>query len=556
MCLHSCLPWATQTLSPQPLSHLSVCHDFRGAETIVRFTNRLTNNTLFPPDRVPCTNGRVGWPVSIHLHGAQTLSPYDGWAEDELCGEEEKDYVYPITRAATQWYHDHALHITSLNAYYGLAGFFIATDNPAEGGRGSPFNLDNIPELLFMLSDRLVDGQCQLAIDTLGPHKKSFFGDINMVSGIPWPRATVDPRSYNLRLLNAAASRPYLIRFVDSAKNDIGPEICQHVASSGGYLSSPRPFSAEGLRMGGAERYEVVCDFSRFAGQEVYMLNGRHDTFKDVPYFCYSHLLVKFVVRTEEQACQDQPGCSIASFPRLTSFNPAPLDLVLTEADIDTALNMALAGNYTRNLEFGRNGGQWTINGETWDSFRVLAADVGQNTWELWHMKTMGGWFHPVHIHLADMILLARDGNPVNLLPYERMAKIDVANLWPGTDVDVVVRFGPHRGDYMFHCHNYVHEDDDMMSSLTVLEYELGRNVGTQFPSAPELFNATSIVYDDFNYKDPRNPATVPRPVGTFPTFNETYLQFILDLNIYRIFFPSPTDPEVLLGAQNPWRVA
>jgi hypothetical protein len=32
----------------------------------------------------------------------------------------------------------------------------------------------------------------------------------------------------------------------------------------------------------------------------------------------------------------------------------------------------------------------------------------------------------------------------------------------------VVRRFGLHRGNYMFHCHNLVHEDDDMLRALNV----------------------------------------------------------------------------------------
>ncbi len=50
------------------------------------------------------------------------------------------------------------------------------------------------------------------------------------------------------------------------------------------------------------------------------------------------------------------------------------------------------------------------INGETWSSARVAAGDVGQNTWELWCLDTGGGWFHPIHIHLIDGYLLARNG--------------------------------------------------------------------------------------------------------------------------------------------------
>ncbi len=30
-------------------------------------------------------------------------------------------------------------------------------------------------------------------------------------------------------------------------------------------------------------------------------------------------------------------------------------------------------------------------------------------------------------------------------------------------------RFGPHRGEYMFHCHNLVHEDFEMMRSFRVV---------------------------------------------------------------------------------------
>jgi FtsP/CotA-like multicopper oxidase with cupredoxin domain len=46
------------------------------------------------------------------------------------------------------------------------------------------------------------------------------------------------------------------------------------------------------------------------------------------------------------------------------------------------------------------------INGETWDSFKIAAEDVGHNTWELWKLETGGGWFHPVHMHLVDFFIL------------------------------------------------------------------------------------------------------------------------------------------------------
>jgi hypothetical protein len=46
-----------------------------------------------------------------------------------------------------------------------------------------------------------------------------------------------------------------------------------------------------------AERYDVVCDFSSVKGQTLTLWNHRDDKlFKDVPYFCYSHLLARIVV--------------------------------------------------------------------------------------------------------------------------------------------------------------------------------------------------------------------------------------------------------------------
>jgi hypothetical protein len=48
-----------------------------------------------------------------------SLPAFDGWADQYFCYEETKDYVLPNNRHATQYYHDHAVGITSENAYNG-----------------------------------------------------------------------------------------------------------------------------------------------------------------------------------------------------------------------------------------------------------------------------------------------------------------------------------------------------------------------------------------------------------------------------------------------------
>jgi len=65
-----------------------------GHETLVRFNNKITR-TYFKSQYDPClpNNKRVGRPISVHLHGSASLAPYDGWAEDETCFGETKDYA-------------------------------------------------------------------------------------------------------------------------------------------------------------------------------------------------------------------------------------------------------------------------------------------------------------------------------------------------------------------------------------------------------------------------------------------------------------------------------
>ncbi len=97
-----------------------------GHESLVRFNNKITPGGPLGFDYAPCnTDTRWGRPFSVHFHGSASLAPYDGWADDNTCFNETKDYVYPNNRPNTGWYHDHAAHVTGENAYDGLAAFYL-----------------------------------------------------------------------------------------------------------------------------------------------------------------------------------------------------------------------------------------------------------------------------------------------------------------------------------------------------------------------------------------------------------------------------------------------
>eukprot|EP00877_Chromochloris_zofingiensis_P011113 jgi/Chrzof1/6255/Cz17g17180.t1 len=516
-----------------------------GHEALVRFNNKVAG-AYHKLGHEPCVGGRQGRPFSTHFHGSNSLPPYDGWATDEICGGESKDYILPNQRSTTGWYHDHALHITADNAYAGVAGFYLMSASRSVGGCGEPWNIENMEERHLMFQDKVLDNKCQLYFNHSGPHQDNLYGDINLVSGIPWPRMPLEPKWYRFRMLNAAATRPFLIMIKNQAGANIHQDICHIVATDGGYLEASRKVVAAGVLMGAAERYDMVCDFSRFANQQLYLTNGRNENFmKDVPMFCYSHLLARLEIG------------GVANAPK-PIFNPTaaankpgrPMARVFSVDDYQRAVARANDKKAHREFVFGHSNGHWVINGETWDSFTFAATDVGQNTWELWELKTGGGWFHPIHMHLVDFFVLTRDRDG-GLQPYERLAPKDVVYLGPSQDIFVVARFGAHRGDFMFHCHNLVHEDNDMMRAMRIVSGSQGRNKGTQFINN----QAADVIYSNWDYNNPLFGETSARPTDTWPLLGPQHAADTVNKNLYRIFYPNSTDP-VANAANNPWAVS
>ena len=61
----------------------------------------------------------------VHLHGAVTAAPFDGWTENVFAPGQHAVSDYPMDqRAALLWYHDHVMGVTRLTVYAGLAGLW------------------------------------------------------------------------------------------------------------------------------------------------------------------------------------------------------------------------------------------------------------------------------------------------------------------------------------------------------------------------------------------------------------------------------------------------
>lgn len=333
------------------------------------------------------------------------------------------------------WYHDHAIHHTAENAYFGQAGFYILED-PAEARLGLPTGKHDLP-LALTAKQYNKDGTLFDPKD----ERVSLYGDVIHVNGQPWPYHKVDPRKYRLRFLDASISRAFKLTFeVD------GKAVPFHVIGADTGLLT-KPVQTSNLEISMAERWEVVFDFEKYAGKNVTVKNGR-DVQHDEDYNSTDKVM-QFVVGTKVEDSSNNGA--LPSTLRTVPFPPK-------KSGVD------------RSFKFGRTGGEWTVNGVTFaDVNNRILAKPQRGAIEVWELEnSSGGWSHPVHIHLVDFQILSRTGGKRPVLDYEKEALKDVVLLGENEKVTVIARYAPYDGVYMFHCHNLIHEDHDMMAAFNV----------------------------------------------------------------------------------------
>jgi spore coat protein A, manganese oxidase len=418
-------------------------------ESVIRFINQLAQDSQ-------------GEPLSIvtHVHGMASLPQYDGYAMDIIPPGYCKDYRYPNDRAATLWYHDHSMDKTSRNIQMGLAGMYIVEDD-YELSLSLPKGEYDIP---LMLQNK------RIATDgTLFRQKKgqTLYGEIDLVNGVPWPHSAVANRKYRFRILNASAGRSYQL-VLSRSRSEITAESMTVIGNDGGLLSEPVLVKMpEILRVSSAERYEVVIDFSQYSlGDAVFLHHVREETDKAGK----TELVLRPIMRFDvARTAQDD-----SEMPR--QFRPIHA-LALT-SDLPR-----------RTFTFAREHGKWVINHQGWDHHR-LDANPAAGATEIWtFVNPEAGRIHPVHVHLADMQLIERNGVPPR--PYERGWK-DTFFLGEREILRTIVRFPsrdgqPIQGTYMMHCHNLDHEDNAMM-----IQFEVGKNGPDPVTTAPAVSYASA----------------------------------------------------------------
>ncbi|MGB7084410.1 MAG: multicopper oxidase family protein [Phormidesmis sp.] len=402
----------------------------KGKGSVVRFINQLGND-----ERGQGINS------AIHLHGVASLPQYDGYAEDLIPPQHYKDYYYPNDKAATFWYHDHAVEHTARNVYMGLAGIYIVDYDASDFA--DPSAQEQLPQAEYdiplIIQDKRLTPDGELVFNNGG--RTGSYGDVVLVNGVPWPRLDVKNRKYRFRVLNGGVSRTLNLGVrIKHSDGSLEPMNLQVIASDSGLLSAP--VTTTSLRVGVAERYEFVVDFADCAGKEVLLVNP----------ISFGNLDGN--LRTTDIMCFQVQGGAQDNPPLPTRLGVlTPIETLLAEVK-----------GPVRTFRFDRLGGRSLINGKAWDPHRVDAF-VDPCATEIWRFISTGGWVHPIHVHLGHFRLIGRSRTPV--ADYERGMK-DTFFVNDLETVDMIGRFGPHEGKYMMHCHNLVHEDHDMMTQFQV----------------------------------------------------------------------------------------
>ncbi|MDZ8055623.1 MAG: DUF4114 domain-containing protein [Aulosira sp. ZfuVER01] len=463
-------------------------------------------------------NGYV--PTVTHLHGGHSEAASDGapeaWFTQDFSetGPQwvKKNYSYDNDQeASTLWYHDHALGLTRLNVYAGLAGFYLLRDQNENNLIHQGILPSGSYEREILIQDRMFTADGQLYFPSTDPPVEpdplvdpnpptppnpsaipEFFGNFIMVNGMAWPKMEVEPRKYRLRLANGSDSRFYILEFNDPQ------EKFYQIGTEQGFFKTP--LALDKLVIAPGERADVIVDFTGDAGKEFILQNlgpdepfmGLNEHPDEEPNLADPD--------TTGQILKIEVNQPLSSIPN-AKVDTDETDGLTTELRSDEIEPLTQTGP-TRQLvlfegrdKFGRirpELGTMADGSLLWDDPITEQPKLG--TTEVWEFYNTTEDAHPIHLHLTNFQILNREkfngdvvtagkdamegtkqrlenvtlsGDVEAPLPSERGWK-DTVIANPGEVVRIIAKFDK-PGEYVWHCHILSHEDNEMMRPFKVV---------------------------------------------------------------------------------------
>ncbi|MDH3561023.1 MAG: multicopper oxidase domain-containing protein, partial [Gammaproteobacteria bacterium] len=412
-----------------------------------------------------CAHGPNNWGdskrVVTHLHGGHVPARVDGQPEYTMLPGESDVYEYPNNQeSGTLWYHDHALGITRLNVYGGMAGFYLLADAEDTLGPDNAFGLPSGEyEIGLAIQDRTFNEDGSLFYNA--QLEDAFKGDKLLVNGKVWPFLNVKQGKYRFRLLNGSQSREYSLRLenisgtTSTTTGLVHPDFTL-VGTDLGLVSAPIDLGNTIGIMAPAERMDVVVDFAGYpTGTQIILRN-------DEPALPLLPNVMKFIVT-------NQLGYTGNLTPTLRPVSP----LADGSEDATRYFRLVKETNPCSN-DPGRTVNEWLIEsldgpggnvvGKHWDDLTEFAI-LGQR--EIWEFENPTNSMHPMHVHLVRFQILDKTdlntGQPIPLEPWEENTWKDIVRLPANAKVRIIMDFENYAGRFPQHCHILDHEDHEMM---------------------------------------------------------------------------------------------
>ncbi|NCY02048.1 MAG: hypothetical protein EBX36_03835 [Planctomycetia bacterium] len=487
-----------------------------------------------------------GVPTVPHLHGGHTESGSDGqpdqWFTQALpetpggrpvidrgpqAVKANDTYVYDASVNATAheyWYHDHALGYTRTNVYAGLAGLYFTRDSLDTGTAANKLGLPSGKyEVPLMIADKMFtpDGQLYYPhqVDPSGCVRMlpEAFGDVMTVNGKAWPVMHVEPRAYRFRMLDGCDSRFLNLWLARDTDTTLAPAATlMQVGTDQGLLA--RPVAQQKLLLGPGERADIVVDFSKFApGTKLVMRNDAPTPYDggDPVDPATTGQVMEFIVDAPLTRSYPNPTLKAALLPAaIKQLTPtrgqAAIQVGLFESEVEETFTVpdtapgAVAGATTTATFTAIVPKLGTLQAGPLDYHDPNTETIPLNNTAVWEIYNTTADVHPVHLHLVAFQVLSRQDFTVNEVTgaYEKTGDVrpatggeagwkDTVPTYPGTVTRIVAKFD-RPGTYMWHCHIFSHEENDMMRPFKVAPVVRPR-VAAVASAAPFAFSLPAI---------------------------------------------------------------
>ncbi len=425
------MPVSVEWLNQLPRQHMfAIDHSLHGAEA----------------DKPPVR-------TVVHLHGGHVRPENDGYPEHWITAGQVQTCSYPnVQSAAALFYHDHTMGITRLNAAAGLMGMYLIRDE-AEDELNLPRGDFEIP-LVIMDRSFYENGQLFYPVSNMPdmPWVSEYYGAGILLNGKLFPYLHVQPRRYRFRVLNSSNGSFYVLSLASGPTFQSSNQEFFQIGSDGGLLDSPH--CVETVIVGPGERVDLVVDFSRYPGQQLYLRTK------------YSYMMQFRVADAAAAPDKSRIPATLRPIERLKE-SAAVQTRELTLADDQDRLD--------RSHRMLLNGMHWAM---------PVTEKPLLNSIEIWSFINLTDDSHPIHLHLVQFQVL--DRTPFDLQIYSLTKKIvftgpatklepnemgwkDTVRVDPLTVTRIIVRFSGFTGRYVWHCHMLEHEDNEMMRPYEIV---------------------------------------------------------------------------------------